>query len=81
MKCKHCGISYSKKVMDIHVERCPERNKEIIEEANNITLEKASKTDLVVFIKSESNTDLTETELMKLKRVELYDMALEIQEK
>ncbi len=77
MKCRHCGIEYSPKVCKIHEERCTAVNKETIKEANSITLETSTKTDLMVFIMSESNKK--EADLKRLLKADLYDIASEIE--
>ena len=77
MRCEYCDISYSPKVMEIHKQNCPERNKKQIDEANNITLEKSSKTDLIVYIMSLTNNK--EDDLKKKLKKELYDIAKEIE--
>ena len=74
MYCKYCKKDFSDKVYRIHLEYCKHKYDNIIKEANEITLDKASKTDLIVYICSESD-DYDEIELKKCKKSELLEIA------
>ena len=74
MICKYCKKEISDKIYYLHMERCPNRYDQIKKEANEITFDKATKTDLMMYIMSESD-EYNEDDLKKLKKVELIVIA------
>ena len=76
MICRYCDKEISSKIYYLHVERCPMRYDYVIKEANEITLDKATKTDLIVYIMSESDTE--ESKIKRMTKAQLYDIAKDI---
>ena len=72
MKCEYCGKEFSDKVCRVHQEICPGKN--TVEKEFDV--EKATKAELIIFILEHDEMD--RTELNKLKKDELYDIAVEI---